>query len=164
MSRVPLKPNVARGAQLAKPPLMRIFAAQIIVLLFGVVALLLVDTITAYSALIGGVIAIAPNAYFARWAFRFSGAQAAADVARSFYRGEAGKFLLTTVLFAGVFALIKPLNVVVIFLVYIAMMALNWIYGPLRWRTMVCGTMPFTCRMRSIGRTPEVVGAVQPIH
>ena len=123
---VPLKQNVAQGAQLAKPPLKRIFTAQIIVLLFGSVALILVDIITAYSAFIGGLIAIVPNAYFARWAFRFSGAQASADVARSFYRGEAGKFLLTTILFASVFALIKPLNVVVIFLIYIVMMALNW--------------------------------------
>ncbi len=136
-AREQLAQNTARGAQLAKPPLKRLLAAQIVVLLLGSAALLLIDTTAVYSALLGGLIAVGPNAYFARWAFRFSGARAASDVARSFYRGEAGKFLLTTLLFAGVFALVKPINAVVIFLAYIFMMALNWVlalrYLTARW-------------------------------
>ncbi|MEE8059183.1 MAG: ATP synthase subunit I [Pseudomonadales bacterium] len=122
-----LNQPTAQGAQLAKPPLLPIFSAQIIVLLLGSFGLLLIDWVMAYSAFLGGLIAIAPNAYFACRAFQYSGAQAAGDVARSFYRGEAGKFLLTTIMFAGVFALIKPLEVVVIFLTYSVMMAFNWI-------------------------------------
>ena len=114
------------GAQLSKPPLLRVFALQFLILLMLSASLLVVDETTAMSAMIGGVISLAPNAYFACWAFRFSGARAASEVARSFYRGEAGKFFFTTVLFAGTFALIKPINVVVIFLAYIFMMALNW--------------------------------------
>jgi ATP synthase protein I len=120
--------NAATGAQLRKPPLLRVFVAQLVLLLVIATALLLaVDTTAALSALVGGVISIGPNAYFARWAFRFSGAKAAGDVARSFYRGEAGKFLLTAVMFASAFALIKPLNPAVLFLTYIFIMALNWI-------------------------------------
>jgi ATP synthase protein I len=74
----------------------------------------------------GGLISIVPNIYFARWAFRFSGARAARQITQSFYRGEAGKFVLTVVLFAMLFATVKPLNVVAIFLVYMFMMVLNW--------------------------------------
>ena len=107
---------------------MRIFITQIVVLLIiGLALYLLTELPTMYSAVLGGLISIGPNSYFARWAFRFSGAKAAQNVARSFYIGEAGKFLLTVILFAAVFALIKPLNVVALFLTYILFMALNWI-------------------------------------
>lgn len=119
--------DAATGAQLSKPPLMRLFVWQLLVLLVISTALLFMDSTAALSALVGGLISIGPNAYFARWAFRFSGARAAGDVARSFYRGEAGKFLSTAVLFAGAFVLIKPINPAVLFLTYIFIMALNWI-------------------------------------
>ncbi|MDG1772186.1 MAG: ATP synthase subunit I [Oceanicoccus sp.] len=119
--------DAATGAQLSKPPLTRLFVLQLLVLLVISAGLYFVDTTAALSALVGGLISIGPNAYFARWAFRFSGARAAGDVARSFYRGEAGKFLSTAVLFAGAFALIQPINPAALFLTYIFMMALNWI-------------------------------------
>ncbi|WP_101758641.1 ATP synthase subunit I [Oceanicoccus sp. KOV_DT_Chl] len=115
------------GAQLNKPPLLRVFALQLFVLLMLSAGILLVDHTAALSTLVGGLICLAPNAYFASWAFRFSGAKAASEVTRSFYRGEAGKFVFTTLLFAGTFALLRPINVVVIFLAYIFMMVLNWI-------------------------------------
>jgi ATP synthase protein I len=117
--------KAARGAQLAKPPLVRMYAIQGIVLLLGAAGLIFVSKTYAYSALFGGLISIVPNMYFARWAFRYSGARAANDVTRSFYRGEAGKFLLTVALFAGVFVQVTPLEVVALFLTYIFMMALN---------------------------------------
>ena len=119
--------DAATGAQLNKPPLLRVFVAQILILLVISAAIFWVDSTAGISALVGGLISIGPNAYFARWAFRFSGAQAAGAVARSFYRGEAGKFVLTVVFFAAAFALLKPVNPVVLFLTYIFMMALNWI-------------------------------------
>jgi ATP synthase protein I len=121
-----LKATTARQASIAKPPLLRIFAIQAIVLLVTAAAFLWVDATTAYSVLMGGLISIVPNIYFARWAFRFSGARAARQITQSFYRGEAGKFVLTVVLFAMLFATVKPLNVVAIFLVYMFMMVLNW--------------------------------------
>lgn len=117
----------AHSAQLAKPPLARIFTIQSIVLLLGVAGLFFINKTQAYSALFGGLISIVPNMYFARWAFRYSGARAAHKIARSFYRGEAGKFLLTVMLFAGVFVLVTPLGVVALFLAYIVMMVFNWL-------------------------------------
>jgi ATP synthase protein I len=118
--------STATGAQLGKPPILRIVIAQLIALSLVSSTLLLWDTTTALSVFFGGLIAIVPNAYFAKWAFRYAGAKSAANVARSFYRGEAGKFVLTTVLFAAVFMYIRPLNAIALFLSYIVLMALNW--------------------------------------
>lgn len=120
--------KTAAGAQLVKPPLRTIYLIQcVVVLLLALVLGVVIDVIAAYSMLIGGFISIGPNSYFARWAFRFSGAQAAASVARSFYIGEAGKFIFTALLFAMAFILIEPINAVVIFLGYIFTTALNWL-------------------------------------
>ena len=116
-----------QGAQLSKPRLLRIYTAQLIVLLLISAVMLTIDLNTAISALAGGLISIAPNAYFARWAFRYTGAKAAAQVAQSFYRGEAGKFLFTAMLFAGVFALLRPVDAIVVFSTYLFMLVLNWI-------------------------------------
>ncbi len=79
----------------------------------------------AYSAVIGGMISVVPNAYFARQVFRYTGAAFAREVARSFYRGESGKFVTTVMLFAATFALVQPLQVFVLFLAYLIVMLLN---------------------------------------
>ncbi|MDF2446827.1 MAG: synthase chain [Moraxellaceae bacterium] len=69
-----------------------------------------VSTGAAMATGMGAGIAVAGNAYFALQAFRHAGAQQATDVVRSFYRGEAGKFVITVLLFAAVFAGVKPLQ------------------------------------------------------
>lgn len=128
LAKTAAKSAISQGAELSKPvSLGKIVAMQSLVLLVTASLLLLIDQVTASSALLGGLIAIIPNAYFAKWAFRYSGARAADKVAQSFYRGEAGKFILTSVLFALVFIWVKPINVVVIFVTYIGMTALNWL-------------------------------------
>lgn len=121
-----MKHNTARGASIVKPDLVPVFAVQFTVILLVSAALFFVDITLAYSVLLGGLICVLPNLYFARWAFRYSGAQAASEVARSFYRGEAGKFVLTVCLFAGVFNAIKPVAIEAFFLMYVFMMVLNW--------------------------------------
>lgn len=118
-----------------KPPLTKIFVIQIILLVLLSTALLLVDRTVAKSSLIGGSIAIGSNWYFARWAFRYAGAKAARQVAHSFYVGETGKFLLTVVLFAASFAVIRPLNTVSIFSTYLLMVLVNGVLS-----AWFCGT------------------------
>lgn len=115
-----------RGANITKPPLVRIYASQCVVLLVIVSTIFIVtDWITAYSSLVGGMISIGPNIYFVRLAFRYTGASVAADVTRSLYLGEMGKFVLTAVLFACVFVFIKPLSIVILFASFIFMTVLN---------------------------------------
>lgn len=99
---------------------------------FGVLAvlsasLLFVDMTMAYSALLGGLISIGPNFYFACSAFRYSGARAAQHIARSIYRGEVLKFLLSAALFACVFVLIKPLAAGTLFAAFILATVVNTI-------------------------------------
>ena len=59
------------------------------------------------SALAGGLIAVLPNFVFATLAFSHAGAQASGKVVRSFFLGEAVKLLLTIVLFAIAFGMLK---------------------------------------------------------
>ena len=91
-------------------------------LLVAVTLLWWFDPVSAYSILLGGLIFWGPNAYFALYAFRFRGARAAAQILRSMYRGEVGKLVLTLLGFALVFTLVKPLDVLALFLTYIAML------------------------------------------
>ena len=117
------------GASIPKPPLAKFLILQSVVLLLLSIALFFIDRVTAYSTLFGGLIFIGPYGYFANRAFRYRGASAASDISRSFYQGEAGKFLLTAVLFAGVFALVKPLDVVALFATYCFMVVMSWAFA-----------------------------------
>lgn len=76
--------------------------------------------VTAYSALIGGLISAIPNSYFALHAFKYSGARNADRVVKSFIRGEFGKIIITVVLFALSFTLITSLNELALILGFIA--------------------------------------------
>lgn len=86
--------------------------------------------VAGYSGLCGGLIAWLPNVYFAHKAFRFSGARAAQAIVRSFYAGEAGKLVLTAVLFALVFAGVKPLDALALFGAFLLTQLVNW-FAPL---------------------------------
>ncbi|TBU92129.1 F0F1 ATP synthase subunit I [Phytopseudomonas dryadis] len=86
--------------------------------------------VAGYSGLCGGLIAWLPNLYFAHKAFRFSGARAAQAIVRSFYAGEAGKLILTAVLFALVFAGVRPLDALAVFGVFLLTQLVNW-FAPL---------------------------------
>jgi ATP synthase protein I len=90
--------------------------------------------VAGYSGLCGGLIAWLPNVYFAHKAFRFSGARAAQAIVRSFYAGEAGKLVLTAVLFALTFAGVKPLEPLAVFGVFFLTQLVNW-FSPLLMKT-----------------------------
>ena len=98
----------------------------------ALVLFLLLDGVAAYSILLGGFISIVPNGYFAWKVFRFRGAQNTALIVKSFYAGETGKLIMTGVLFALVFAGIKPLNelaVIVSFIltIIVGLIATAWV-------------------------------------
>ncbi|MFZ5561594.1 MAG: ATP synthase subunit I [Pseudomonadota bacterium] len=65
----------------------------------------------AIAAGLGAGVAIVGSLYFALQAFRHAGAKRAPQIVRSFYKGEAGKFVITVLLFAAVLAWVKPLQV-----------------------------------------------------
>jgi len=111
--------------QIARPPVVKMYGLQFAVVLLASVIAIPLDMVVAYSIMIGGMISVIPNAYFARQVFRYAGAAYAREVAQSFYRGESGKFIATLALFATTFALVKPLQVFVLFLAYLIVMLLN---------------------------------------
>lgn len=112
-------------------PVFPVLVAQLIVLLLAAaVGWQWRGNVAGYSALIGGVIAWLPNLYFAHKAFRFSGARAAREIVRSFYAGEAGKLILTFVLFALAFAGVKPMEAPMLFGAYLLTLMVSW-FSPL---------------------------------
>jgi ATP synthase protein I len=112
-------------------PVFPVLVVQLLVLLL--LALVLWQwrgDVAGYSGLCGGLIAWLPNMYFAHKAFRFGGARAAQAIVRSFYAGEAGKLILTAVLFALTFAGVKPLEPLAVFGVFFLTQMVNW-FAPL---------------------------------
>lgn len=116
---------------LRRLPVFKVLIAQILVVILIAAVLTVVRGWTAgYSAICGGLVAWLPNLYFALKAFRYSGARAARDILKSFYAGEAGKFVLTAVLFALVFTGVKPLDAPVLFGAFIVTQMVSW-FAPL---------------------------------
>ena len=96
-----------------------VLSAQLVISLATALATLLwKGPVAGYSALIGGMIALLPNVYFAYKAFRYSGARSARAIVQSFWSGEMGKLFLTAALFALVFAGVERLNVASLFIGY----------------------------------------------
>jgi len=87
-----------------KPPVYRIALVQAGVLLSLCLCLSLFCQDAVVSALLGGLLCLVPQTYFTLYAFQHTGARSAGLVARGFYRGEVGKFVLTLVGFAIVFS------------------------------------------------------------
>ena len=111
-----------------KPPLTRVAIYQLAALLPASGLLLLMDTVLAYSVLVGGLVQIVPQAWFARQAYKYSGAQQASLVVRAMYRGETGKVVLAATLMAVLFTLHKQWNFFALFIAYIAMIPLQLIF------------------------------------
>ena len=126
------KPNRLPFHRLAVFP---VLMAQFVILLIAALALWQWHGVVAgYSGLCGGLIAVLPNVYLAHKAFRFYGARAAPSNVRSFYAGEAGKLILTAVLFALVFAGVKPLAPIAVFGAFVLTQSVSW-FAPLLMRT-----------------------------
>jgi len=115
------------------PPVYIAFIIQFLLCIAAaLIALLTLNLVTAYSILLGGFISIVPNGYFAWKAFRYRGARNTPLIVRSFYAGETGKLIMTGVLFAVVFAGIRPIDelaIIVSFIVSIivGLLATAWV-------------------------------------
>ncbi|UTV99545.1 ATP synthase subunit I [Marinomonas rhizomae] len=65
--------------------------------------------LSGYSFLLGAFSSILPNIYMAWRVFGHKRILPAKEVVKSFYRGEAGKLVITALLLSLVFILVKPL-------------------------------------------------------
>ncbi len=115
-----------KGAEISRPPVHRITLAQIVILVpICTLILVLGENVFAVSMFCGGLVAILPQAYFAAIAFRWRGARAAQTIARTSYGAETGKFMLSAAGFAAVFATVRPIDGLAVFVGYLTMLAVQ---------------------------------------
>ena len=111
-----------------KPPVLIVAAVQLLLVsLAGTALHFSGKPVTALSVFLGGALCALPNAYFGLRAFRHSGARAASRVVENFYRAETGKFVLTVVGFAAVFAAVRPLDAAALFVSYGLCVIVQWL-------------------------------------
>ena len=115
------------GAEIARPPVHRITVVQLVLLVLLCLGLAVYDKVFAYSVFSGGLIAIVPQGYFALLAFRWRGARSATAIARSSYLGEVGKFILSVAGFAVVFAAVRPVDGLAVFIGYLVMLPVQFV-------------------------------------
>ena len=108
------------------PAVKKVALYQLALLLPASAALLGWDTVVAYSALLGGLIQIVPQAWFARQAFRYAGARRVQSIVSAMYWGETGKVLLSSVLFTATFLLVSSLHVGALFSSFVTMILVQW--------------------------------------
>lgn len=104
-----------------------------LLLLISLTAFVVADPGAGLSALAGAGIAVIGQAYFVYRAFRHAGARSARHIVQGFYRGEAGKFVLTALLFAAVFTGFKAVQP-------------GWLFTGFILEQLVAWIVPFTIR------------------
>jgi len=98
--------------------IIRILLTQIATTFFLMAAFWLFgNKIAAYSSFLGGMLSIVPNIFLA--ARLIASLRSAKAVLRAAYIGEAGKVILTFVLFGLVFIIVKPLDAKALFISFI---------------------------------------------
>ncbi len=112
-------------ASIKRPPVFRVTLIQCAVLMCLSLGLYIWKPSIAIAVGTGGLIAVIPHLYFTVFAFKFMGARAAPSIARSFYRGETGKFVLTLVGFACVFTGRPDIHPLGLFSGYLVMLVLQ---------------------------------------
>lgn len=113
--------------QLNKRGITRLWLVQLgVTLILATLCAILFSANAASSALLGGLVCIIPNAYFAIKLFKHQGARAARQIVNSFYKGEALKIILSMFLFALVFVLCR-ITPAAFFASYILVLMTHWV-------------------------------------
>lgn len=105
-----------------KSPIYRIVIAQFIATLLASASCLVIDKVAAFSALLGGLVCVVPGCFVLLMSSRLhtSSLDANAGIGLAL-KGEAGKFALSIILFALVFVMVKPINVLTFFGTFIGL-------------------------------------------
>jgi ATP synthase protein I len=113
------------GTRFIDLPLVRwlIVEASLLVILSAL--WLLESRLACYSALIGGLIFLVPNTYFAHRVFRYQGARNMHLMVSSLFRAESIKLALTAVFFAAVFILMEPVHVPALLITFAVMVVMG---------------------------------------
>lgn len=107
--------------------LRQIFLQQAALILLVSAACLVLGVTAAYSALLGGLLYLLPNLYFAWRAFSGQGADNAQRVVIRMYASEIGKMMLAVALFSATFKLVQPLSPFSLFGTFMLLQLSGWI-------------------------------------
>jgi ATP synthase protein I len=95
---------------------------------------LLESRAAGYSAFIGGLIFVIPNAYFAHRTYRFEGARQMQLAVSNMFRAASIKIALTAIFFAAVFTLMESVHGPALLFTFAVMVAigtaLRWLIRP----------------------------------
>jgi ATP synthase protein I len=105
----------------------RLIASQLAVTLILSLLFVMMSSKAAYSAMLGGLVAIVPNCIFAYRVFAYKGARSADKIISSLYRGEAIKLLITCLLLALVFRFVSVVALA-FFITYIFALLVFWVF------------------------------------
>lgn len=113
--------------QLSKRGIVRLWLVQLgVTLVFAMLVAIAYGANAALSALLGGMICIVPNAYFALKLFKYQGARSAKQIVNSFYKGEALKIIISIFLFTAVFIFFR-ITPLAFFGSYILILMTHWL-------------------------------------
>ena len=108
--------------------LVRLWLVHLSIILLTAAALYWFDRVACYSVILGGLVFLIPNVYFAIRACCHNVKSASSEIiVHNFYRGEVGKFILSSTGFAMIFALATPTNGLVLFSTYIGLTLVQWV-------------------------------------
>jgi ATP synthase protein I len=88
-----------------------------------------VGEVAGVSALLGGTVAVVPNAFLAARLLKPSRDQSAGAMMRAAWLGEFGKVLMTALLFGVIFGFVRPVEPLAVFVGFIAAQAV--VFGAL---------------------------------
>lgn len=112
--------------QLIKHGIVRLWLVQLgIALVLSGLYAIAYGANAAVSALLGSLVCIIPNAYFASRLFKYQGARSAKRIVNSFYKGEALKIVISIFLFTAVFMSFK-VTPLAFFVSYIMILMTYW--------------------------------------
>ena len=112
---------------ISTPPIQRVALYQLLIFLPVCGIMSGFDVTLAGSIMVGGLIQIVPQAWYARQAFRYRGARQVNKIVRAMYWGESGKVILTAALFVTTFILWTQLNFLAVFCAFTVMIPVGWL-------------------------------------
>ena len=116
MARAEERSTASTASPVARVLLLQLGSSVLLALLFWGIG----GRIAGFSAMLGGLICLIPNAYLALRLTLPRSDQGASGLVRAAYIGELGKIVLTVLLFGLVFSLVRPIDPLALFSGFIA--------------------------------------------
>lgn len=122
------------GHRLNRVPLLRWLVIESTAMVIMALLWATQGSLAGYSALVGGLIFLVPNTWFAYQVYKVEGARNMSLMVGNLFRAESVKLALTAVFFAAVFNLMEPIHAPALLFTFAVMVvmgaALRWFMRP----------------------------------